>query len=353
MSRESGFDDTDKKGIVMKNQQDKNVKHKRILKDMIGRMRNEDKEKARRKEVRRQIVIVLVTAAALLAMLVGKSYKSQVKRWNTRTEIDKIIEDAEQRSAVRNDEIYKDFSCKLKQLTGDRFNLLYEAADAASRKVSGYGTCVKLIKCMAYDKIRRKDTTDRYIVSKVEPIIKPAEDALSREVNQLLVDMERELIENRSRMKAGIIRQIQAENIDIDVSSLFTESSATDGAVFNLGISGGTAALSAVFDAKVAVVSTSKLVQLLAEKIFSRQVAEAGATAIAPAVDGPLPVGDVIAVFFGAWTIYDISHSRKTFEKEIRISLCNSMDQELQKVSNMALKRAENICAQYNITGGH
>ena len=47
---------------------------------------------------------------------------------------------------------------------------------------------------------------------------------------------------------------------------------------------------------------------------------------MAPAADGPLPIGDIIAVGGFAWTAWDIHHMTKKMPKEMQKGLTEAVD---------------------------
>jgi hypothetical protein len=60
--------------------------------------------------------------------------------------------------------------------------------------------------------------------------------------------------------------------------------------------------------------------------ICTRVAAKATASAAAPAADGPLPFGDVIAVAGLAWTAYDIYELTRTMPRKLQTALAQSID---------------------------
>ena len=60
--------------------------------------------------------------------------------------------------------------------------------------------------------------------------------------------------------------------------------------------------------------------------ICTRVAAKATASAAAPAADGPLPIGDIIAVAGLAWTAYDIRELTHTMPRKLQTALEQSVD---------------------------
>lgn len=73
------------------------------------------------------------------------------------------------------------------------------------------------------------------------------------------------------------------------------------------------------------------------------------ASAVAPAADGPLPVGDIIAVAGFAWTAYDVNNLINAIPKEIAKSLNETVDtlqaQTIDEVSK-AIRQTRNAHVQ-------
>jgi hypothetical protein len=90
----------------------------------------------------------------------------------------------------------------------------------------------------------------------------------------------------------------------------------------------------------------SRLAQALVTKatgtaatMFARPAAAAAAELTAAAADGPLPIGDAIAVIGGLWTLYDIHATRAEFERELKAAIANAIPDMKRSVHDQIMSR--------------
>ena len=73
--------------------------------------------------------------------------------------------------------------------------------------------------------------------------------------------------------------------------------------------------------------------------MFARPAAAAAAEMTVAVVDGPLPIGDAIALIGGLWTAYDIYATRASFERELRTTLANAIPEMQRSVHDQLMTR--------------
>jgi hypothetical protein len=95
----------------------------------------------------------------------------------------------------------------------------------------------------------------------------------------------------------------------------------------------------AIYNSKFAAVVWKKIGSVAATK-FGKQVAAVAASPAVAAVDGPIPVGDVIAFLGVVWTALDTYYSRKQFEEEISKSIKNFLSEESYRIHKQSHEKA-------------
>ena len=140
----------------------------------------------------------------------------------------------------------------------------------------------------------------------------------------------------------------QPVNIAVDVRT----SGDLDQALRNLGLSGGVLAATGGFDV-VAIMNTSvfrsmiRTIVELAASLFATPAATAAGSAAVAVADGPLPIGDAIAVVCGAWTAYDVYSTRREFEREIKAGLTNALPEMKRNVHHQLMERIHSLQSDY------
>jgi hypothetical protein len=125
-----------------------------------------------------------------------------------------------------------------------------------------------------------------------------------------------------------------------------------DATLRELGINGGVLAAASSFDV-VAIMNTTivrnlitKIAQLAAS-IFARPAATAAGSAAVAAADGPLPIGDALAIVGGLWTGYEVYANRRQFEQDIKASLTNALPEMKRSVHQQIMERIRTLQSDY------
>lgn len=218
-------------------------------------------------------------------------------------------------TAVATDKIHK--TCKVGEIVRDDFMapIFSPALEAAAQFEAADNTLRTEIESA------RKNASERLVIAARElpglPSALPVEDALYKRVDDVA---------------AGCEKAIQ------------TLASA-DAAV---GVAAG-------LELAFIVPTTRSIISLC-----TRAAGKAAASAVAPAADGPLPIGDLLAVGGLAWTTYDIWHLTKVTPRELQKGLTKTVDKiEADSLADVkartkkviAIYKAEEAvmrCAAYN-----
>lgn len=192
---------------------------------------------------------------------------------------------------------------------------------------------------------------------KLNPVLIPAIDALILDVDdaldQLKADLDRSTLQMASDL-AGLAKEAPGDGVTVSVDDL--SHGDLEKALINLGISGAVTMISSTITVvglanseliRLAMTKVKEKAQELAEKIFKKQAAKAGASVAAAAADGPVPVGDIIAVVGLLWTGYEVKKGRSDFENEIAISLRNMMEESHEHAHQQAVENANRLLRSF------
>lgn len=223
---------------------------------------------------------------------------------------------------------------------------LDNVADTAAR-FGEFGTCGSLICAMARDKMKHTAATQELLVGILgDGIIAPcrigggkATEALSNHLHRLR--------ENDNRFRAELALELDDPPGGVDDPAAWKKFQSDLGNVasqaVSLSLETGGAAVSAIIEAAV-IRQTAAAIARLAAPVVAKMIG----SAVAPAADGPLPVGDVIAVLGFAWSVYDIHRVTEVLpprlEEALRTAITDCRDnlkEELFKAGDEARRKSD------------
>jgi len=210
----------------------------------------------------------------------------------------------------------------------------------AAQEIASYGSCCKIIYSLARDKIKSSNTTAEYVDARMHSSMEQPLKKLSGDLETAIGRFDLSLKENTVDL-ARELAQMNPQNAGKTIAMPSEVKSGDDinKALNNLGLGGLTIGISipldvwAVLSAKIVKAITAK-VAAAAARMFARPVVAAVSLPAIAAADGPLPIGDIIAVIGGLWTAYDIYSTQKQFEIEMKTSVENmipDMQRDIQK----------------------
>jgi hypothetical protein len=225
-------------------------------------------------------------------------------------------------------------------ILAQQFPEISRQGQIAAADIATYNSCCKLIYSLARDKIKGSSTTAQYVDERVQAHLGTPLRKLSSDLEAAISRFELSLKENTVGL-ARDLAQMNPQNAARTISLPVDVKSNTDvnQALKNLGLGGVTVGVMIPLD--VWAVMSTKLVKSLVTKVatlaarmFARPAAAAAAEVTIAAADGPLPIGDIIAVIGGILTTYDVYSTQKQFEREMKQSMENMMPEvrrDLQK----------------------
>ncbi len=201
------------------------------------------------------------------------------------------------------------FESEMDVVGKDDFQQAYKNITPTVRFFAKFKSCGYLIYAMARDRIKDSTTAQEFVCKQIEkPIVNPCI-AGAAKIESSLKNFIHKLEENNNRFSSECLDELKLLSDDrsnFAVGKKFIEDLGEfNTSVLELAEATGWTALGVVFEA-IFWKQTLKAILRFAGKT----VAKVAGSAAAPFLDGPLPIGDIIAIVgFGwcAWDIYSIS----------------------------------------------
>jgi hypothetical protein len=302
---------------------------------------------------------LLIIAAAVAAVLVAylKSLRIPVlpapSRPPATVDYSDLARTHAEQAARRDRDALSAFRMDVDRIMAEHTDKLRRAARRAANVASDYGSCCKLVSYLAWDKVRGGDKTEAYLNRVVKPFVAPAVGEMSKEMDAAMAGLEHDLRASTVRMARDLAAVAPGEygrDLVAGVETIGRPDARQ--ALRNLGLDSAGVGVSAGFD--VVALCGSQLtrglwrkIALLAGRMFGKPVATTAASMTAAVADGPLPIGDVLAIGGMAWTAYDIHSTRQGFGKEMSISLRNLVEETATDVHKQSIRHATAMVKRY------
>jgi hypothetical protein len=245
----------------------------------------------------------------------------------------------------RNDQALAFCESEINAVLAREFAEIARKGDAAAAEVSTYSSCCGIIYRLAKDKVFGGSNAADYVDAELGGRLRPTLHACARDIDTALARFDRSLAES-TVMLASELAQIRGStgSQPLDVTVEVGTAGDLDKALRNLGFSAASIGVGGALDAWALLQSRLLNGMLtkatgMATSMFARPATAAAAEMTAAAADGPLPIGDVIAIVGGLWTAYDIYATRAEFERELRTSLANALPDMKRSVHDQLIAR--------------
>lgn len=309
---------------------------------------------------RRGRIPILLIVLALSAICTIFYFKGKKEGVEPRTPPDTpaidygiLIKTHADQASRRNVNALRSFEVNLNHILSEHGDKLTDAGTLASKEASGYSYCCAIVYYMAWDKVKGANETQAFLYAQITPIIEPPVNALAKEVDMAVQDLERDLQESTLLLAKDLAAPGPPESsppIQVNVGDLGHVDIAT--VLRDLGFNAGGIVVALAFDvtalykAQITKAFWSKMTSI-AGKLFGKQVTKLAASAAITQVDGPFPFADIIALGGVIWTGYDIHAGRKEFERELLVSLENMLADAKARIHREAVGHANNLVKAY------
>ncbi len=231
---------------------------------------------------------------------------------------------------ARLDRIYGDFLRGLSEKGPSRFASVRNAVPAIRRSVSGFKTAGKMVKDITLDQAKGGDRFERRLESLLEtPFVRP----LARAREGIFADCDtcaarlaaeaRAYREEIGRAQAELPRPLQIRANNKGFQALVERDKAT---MREFASKARETAVGVALEAAFAR-STYAAVRKLVTILGGKAVGKGAITVALPFVDGPIPVGDILAVGGAAWTAWDVHKLARVLPDAIENQLRATVDQ--------------------------
>jgi hypothetical protein len=259
-------------------------------------------------------------------------------------------------AAAKNARAVEICETEINALLARNFEDIRTAGHKAADEVSGYSSCCSIIYRLAKDRVRGTSSASAYVDREMTGRIEPALRACATDLEAALGRFDLALQKSTVGLAKDLaLSQASSEWQEVAVGVDLGAGKDLDGALRNLGFRGVAVTVSSGFDAWA--IMNSKLMKGLLEKvvalaarIFARPAAAAVASVTAAAADGPLPIGDILAIGGVAWTAYDIRATRHEFRRELQASVDNALPQMKRSVHEQVMDQVHAILDAHQST---
>lgn len=187
------------------------------------------------------------------------------------------------------------------------------ASQRIATELSSGDSTRKLVMAMAADLMHGGHQASGHIQKVVQRHLSPVSAGYARDVHDILQEFENELAAIRGTATTQLKGPLADQGISAD---------AWDTALKRLVIS--TALTGVLLPADIVLLVRSTLLKriqamilMTGKRFFGSAAAKAGSAPLAALVDGPLPIGDVIAGIGLAWSAFEINAARTRFRNDI------------------------------------
>lgn len=269
-------------------------------------------------------------------------HSADVRRYND------AVAAALDRHLDRINRLHRQFEEGLLRSGPARFQPARSAIPGIRKRFASFSEASGVVKDGALDKVRGGDRLQRRFNAALDgPFVRPcarAGESLVADYETFAARLAAEDAAFREELSVAHGRLPQAVQAEFPSATLHATMAQTYGALRAMPLKAGLVAAETAIEVAT-IRSTAAAVRGLALRFGAKAIGKGAASAAAPAVDGPLPIGDVVAVGGALWTMYDIRRLTKVLPREIEKSLTSSVNalqsRTIQTVSDAAGKTCD------------
>ena len=267
-------------------------------------------------------------------------YASEIRRYNDE------VSAALDRHLAALDKIAEDFEQQLRTTVPARFDEARAAIPEIRESFAGVKTMGAIVKDGAFDKVNGGDRLqNRFNAMLEKPFMQPcarAGESLIADYDTFAARMNAEDAAFREELASAHGKLPDSVRVAFPIETLRTNMAQTYEALKVMPLKAGL-----LVAADLAIEPAIKAVRNLVLKFGGKTIAKGAASAVAPVADGPLPVGDVIAIGGFIWTGIDIVNLTKVLPNEIGKSLNETVDTLQAQTIDAASKAARETRAAH------
>ncbi len=246
----------------------------------------------------------------------------------------------------RNAALYENFKQEIEQAGDEDFSKALNNIEPVVNHFSSFKVCATLLFTMARDKIQSTNKAQDMILEQLnDKIIINCASGAEKVQNKVAYFMH-QLQENDNNLRSSLaqnLKKLPANSNDFASGKKFiADLENFNSQVNELVTATAFTAVGTTIEA-ICIKYTFNVIVALAGKT----IAKIAGSAAAPWLDGPLPIGDIIAIVGLAWCAYDIYKITKILPDKMRSTLNDTINDFKASSRKEALKRGEEIYNAY------
>ncbi len=218
------------------------------------------------------------------------------------------------------------------------------SAQSAAKELATYQSIGKIVYFLAWDTITSENRAEEYVSATVAPILEPSTKSLAPILEDARRKLDSDLRISTTRL-AYDLAAIAVGDGQSPGKTTITAASERDlqNALRALGVNAAWVGVAAPVDGYALVrlgPVLGKKLTATAGRMFGKQVTRLAGSGTLAVMDGPLPVGDILALVTAVWTAYDIHSMKSEFRSESESALLSSLSQATEAACNQAIEGA-------------
>jgi hypothetical protein len=258
-------------------------------------------------------------------------------------------------ATARNSQAIDLCSKEIELILSRSFDEIRRQGHRAAGDLSEFGVCCRLVAALAKDKIRGTNSAAAALEGRLEKRLDPPMQECASELEAALARLDLAL--NTSTVTlAKDVAPGASDGMWHDSPIEFNVDTTDDirRALENLGFKGTQFSIAVPLDVLglLQTVAVQRLTQgalSLASGAFARPVATAAASATCVVADGPLPIGDMIAIGGAAYTAYDIRCTCRRFRSDLETSVDNAIPDMQRNVHSQVMERLNSLLEAHQL----
>lgn len=258
-------------------------------------------------------------------------------------------------AGAKNQTAFSQCKTEIDAILAQQFPELERQGDLAAKDVAAYSACCKLVAYLAWDKVKGTSTAMEFVNTQLETRINPVIIQMASDLDSALRRLDLALSQNSVSLASELAQMNpQAKDLKLPVVMGIKSAQDIDKALTGLGINGVALSLCvpldcwALLNTKVLETLVSKIAAAAA-KVFVKPIGQIAAEILIALADGPLPIGDIIALAGGLWTAYDIYSTQKEFERDMKGAVAGLVSDAREATRRQVLNHADAILRQYQV----
>lgn len=208
----------------------------------------------------------------------------------------------------------------------------YIGINSITKEIKSFKTMGYICYLQSYDIIKKTNNTDLFLAEIFNRNIGNVTLETHKKCEMLLTELEVKLRENNTNLQielGTLLEKYKGIPVSLDLKNLNFLTNQFIGDGKKIGALYGGVAVGLIFES-IYIKSTIMMIKKLTQRVALKMTAS---TALAIA-DGPIPIGDIVAIIGWGWCAYDIYELKKSVPNKIKKDLTTNLEKDHTKLSN-------------------